>query len=228
HQIGDLTAQGILVQRLDLAIPHHDTAVDDYALHATAGFRVDKLPRGTVVGKIGGVVEVDEDQVRLIARPDGAETTLQARRARVAKRCMAKNLMREGGARLWLADRREQAEQLHRLEHALHVAAAAIVAAQAQPHACFAQVAHRRDAALELHVAEMIEHNPGIGGGHTIHFAPRNPYAVDDVQAWSKETTVFKIADQGTVVIGKLFTRDQHLTPGLVDVGVDGEVMLVR
>src|SRR5258708_30708192 len=87
---------------------------------------VNELPGRAVVGKVGDVVEIDEDQVRLVARPDGAEATGETGRSRVADRGMAQNLVREAGTRLRLADRRGEAKQLHRPEHALHVPTASL------------------------------------------------------------------------------------------------------
>ena len=134
---------------------------------------------------------------------------------------MTENLMRQSGPRLRLADRGQQAEHLHGLEHALHVAAAAVVAPQAQPHPGFPQVANRCDAALELEVAEMVEHDARAGGRHAVHFWARYPDAVNDVEPRSEQAGVVEIADQRSVVLREQLARDQGLTPGLVDVGVD-------
>ena len=142
---------------------------------------------------------------------DRAEPARETRGARIAERGVAKHLMRERRPRLRLAHRREQAEHLHRLEHALHVGAAAIVAAEPEPHAGLAQIADRRDAALELHVGEMIEHDAGVGGGHAVHLGPRDPDAVHDVEPRAEQAVVLQIGDQRAVVIGELLARDQHL-----------------
>src|SRR5438128_2224022 len=61
-------------------------------------------------------------------RLDSAMTTFETSRTRVDDCRMPKNLEREAGARLRLADCSDQAKHLHRLEHALHIATAAVIA----------------------------------------------------------------------------------------------------
>ena len=130
HETDDLATQGIFVDAFDHTILDHHPPVNHHALHAAPGFGINELPSRAVVGKVGDVIEIDEDQVRLVARPDGAEATGETGRSRVADRGMAQDLVREARTRLRLADRGGEAKHLHRLEHALHVATAAVVAAQ--------------------------------------------------------------------------------------------------
>src|SRR5262249_7624418 len=66
--------------------------------------------------------EIDQNQIRLVAGPDGAEATGQTGGTRVADSGMPQNLVREAGARLRLADCSDEAKHLHRLEYALHIA----------------------------------------------------------------------------------------------------------
>src|SRR3954467_5348159 len=156
HQAGDLAPQRFLVDGLYFALFDHHASIDDYALNAAAGLGVDELPGGAVVGQIRDVVEIDENQIGAVTGADGAKLALKPRGARVAESGMAQHLVRETGTRLRLAHGCEQTEHFHGLEYALHVAAAAIVAAQPQAHAGFAQVADRCNAAFELEIAEMI------------------------------------------------------------------------
>src|SRR5262249_22762379 len=158
------------------------TAIDHHAFHAAAGFGVDELPRGAVVGKIGHVVEIDEDQVRLVAGSDRAEAVSKTGGARVADGGVAQNLVRETPARVRLADRDDETKHLHRLEHALHIRAAAVVTPESETYARSAHVVDRRNAALELEVAELIEHDARIGGCHAFDLCARDPDAVDDIQ----------------------------------------------
>src|SRR5262245_27829783 len=110
HQTGDLTPQDVLIDGQRLPVLDHRPSVNDHGLHATSGFCIHELSRGAVVGKIGHVFEVDQDQVCLVAGPDRAEAAVQTSRARIAKRGVAENLVCEHGAWLWLADRRQEAE----------------------------------------------------------------------------------------------------------------------
>jgi hypothetical protein len=112
-----------------------------------------------------------------------------------------KTLVRETGAGLRLADCRDQAKHLHRLEYALHVGTATVVATQPETHACLAHVVDWGDAALEFEVAELIEHDPRVGSGHAIDLSARDPYAMDDVQPGSEQADIIHIADQRAVMI---------------------------
>jgi len=58
----------------------HHAALDDDALHAATGLGVDELPRGAVEGKVGDIVEVDEDQVGPVARPSISCTVVMPQR----------------------------------------------------------------------------------------------------------------------------------------------------
>src|SRR5262249_43595499 len=160
----DLTTQGVLIEAFHHAILDHYPAVDHYRLHPAAGFRIDELPGRAVVGQVSDVVEIDENQIRLVAGPKGAETSGKASRTRVADGSMPQNLVREAWARFRLADCRDQAEDLHRLEYALHIGTATVVATQPETHACLAHVVNWGNAALEFEVAELIEHDARIGG----------------------------------------------------------------
>src|SRR6202022_2627647 len=104
--------------------------IDDYAFHGAARFGVDKLAGGAVVGKICDVIEIDKDQVRLVARPDGAKLAIEPGGACVAQRRVAEHLMRKSGPRLRLADSRQQEENLHGLDFVLDADDAAVVATQ--------------------------------------------------------------------------------------------------
>src|SRR5205823_2175807 len=128
HETDNLATQGILIDAFHHTILDHYSTVDHYGLHATTGFRIDELPRRAVVGQVSDVVEIDENQIGLVAGPDGAETIGETGRTRVADGRMPQNLVREAGARLRLADCSDQAKHLHRLEHALHIATAAVIA----------------------------------------------------------------------------------------------------
>src|SRR5262245_61407591 len=130
HETDDLATQGILIDTFDHTILDHHPAVNHHAFHATAGFRIDELPRRAVVGKISDVVEIDQNQIGLVAGPDGAEATRQTGGARVADGGMPQNLMRGTPAGLRLADCGDETKHLHRLEYALHIATAAVVATQ--------------------------------------------------------------------------------------------------
>src|SRR5262249_61360182 len=114
-------------------------------------------------------------------RPDGAEATGETGRTRVADRGVAQDLVREARTRLRLADCSGEAKHLHRLEHALHVATAAVVAAQPETHARLSHVVNRSDAAHELEVAELVKHDAGIGGRHAIDLLAGVPAAVGNV-----------------------------------------------
>src|SRR5262249_39925694 len=114
--------QGIFVDVFHHAILDHHPPVNHHTVHAASGFGINELPGRAVVGKVGDVVEIDEDQVRLVARPDGAEAAGETGRTRVADSGMAQDLVREARTRLRLADCSGEAKHLHRLEHALHVA----------------------------------------------------------------------------------------------------------
>src|SRR5262249_43321178 len=83
----------------------------------------------TVVGQIGHIIEIDDDQVRLVARPDGAQAMPKTGGACVADGGMAENFVRQPRARLRLADRGKKAEHLHRLEHAPHARPPALLLA---------------------------------------------------------------------------------------------------
>ncbi len=74
----------------------------------------------------------------------------------------------------------------------------------------------------------MVEHDAGVGRGHAVHFGARNPDAVDDVEPRSEQARALEVADQRAAVLREQLARDQRLAPGLVDVGVDGEIVLVR
>lgn len=91
HQADDLTPQGVLIDAFHHAIPDHDPALDHYGLHRAAAFRIDELPRRAVVGQVRDVVKIDENQIRLVAGPDGAETIGETSRTRVADGCMPQN-----------------------------------------------------------------------------------------------------------------------------------------
>src|SRR5262249_39750985 len=197
------------------------------ALHASSGFRINELPSRAVVGKVGDVVKIDEDQVRLVAGPDGAETTGETGRSRVADRGMAQNLVRKARTRLRLADGSGEAKHLRCLEHALHVATAAVVAAQPETHARLSHVVNRSDAALELEVAELVKHDAGIGGRHAIDLLAGDPDAVDNVEPGSEQTYVVHVADQRAVMVREQLTRNEGLPACLVDVGVDGKIIFV-
>ena len=109
---------------------------------------------------------------------------------------MTQHLVRQFGPRLGLAHRRQQAKHLHRLEHALHVAAAAIVAAEPEPHAGLAQVTDRRNSAFELQVAQVIEHDAGTRLRHAVHL-------MHDIEARPQQASFFEIGDERAVMIGK-------------------------
>src|SRR5207253_8358927 len=117
--------------------------VNDHALHAATGFRVDELSRGAVVRQIGNVVEVDEDQGCLVSGPDGPEAAGETGRARVAEGGMAQNFVGEAGSRLRIAHRRDKTKHLHGLKYALDVGATAVVAAEPEAHARSPHVADR-------------------------------------------------------------------------------------
>src|SRR5262245_9389330 len=190
HETDDLTMQGILVDAFHVPIPYHHAAIDHDALHAAAGLRVDELTRGAVVGEVGDVIEIDQHQVRLVAGSDRAEAVSKTGGARVADGGVAQDLVRERRARLRIADRDEEAEHLHRMEHALHIRAAAVVASEPQAYARAAHVVDRRNAALELEVAELIEHDAGVGGRQAINLLARDPHAVDNIQPGTEQSTL--------------------------------------
>src|SRR3954467_11981529 len=115
-------------------------------------------------------------------RLDRTDFALQACAPRIAKRGVAQHLVRETSAGFGSADRGKETERFHRLENVLNVAAAAIVASQTDADAGLADVEYGRDAALQFHVAEMIENDTGIGFRQPVHFLPIDPDAVDDVE----------------------------------------------
>src|SRR6185437_14724829 len=130
HETGDLAAQRRFVDRRHAAILDHSATVDDDGFDAAAGLGIDKLARRAVERQITDIVKIDEDEIRLVAGPDCAQTTAEPGAPRIAEGGMAQDFMRKPGPWLRLADRGDEAEHLHRLKHVLDVAAAAIVAAE--------------------------------------------------------------------------------------------------
>ena len=109
---------------------------------------------------------------------------------------MAQHLVRQRRARLGIAHRRGQAQHLHRLEHAFHVGAAAIIAAKPEPHAGLPHGKERRDAAFQFHVGERIEHDAGVGCGELLDLLARDPDAVHDVEPPVDQAAIGHVADQ--------------------------------
>src|SRR6202041_2470690 len=124
-------------------------------------------------------------------------------------------------------DCRQQAKHLHRLEHALYVATAAIVTAEAKSNSRLTQINHRRNSALQFQIAQMIEHDSGVCRRHTLHFRTRYPDAVHDIEAGPKQPATIEVIDQRAPMLLELIARNQRLAAGLIDMGVNAKIMLV-
>src|SRR5438552_2442905 len=119
--------------------------------------------------------------------------------------------MRKRGSWLRIAHCGQQAEHLHGLEYVLDVAAAAIVATKSQPDVRLPEIEYRCNTTFQFHVAQMIEHNPGICFGDPVHFRSADPDTVNDVELRPEHAIAFQVSNQRAVVIGELFTCDQDL-----------------
>ena len=190
HQVGDLAAQRVLVDGHDLAVLHHHAAVDDDAFDAAAGLGVDELPRGAVVGQIRDVVQIDQHHIGLVAGLDRAELARKACGARIAERRMTEHLVRErgpGSGSLTAASRQN-------IFIAWNTLCTSLPLQLSQPSPSrtpgFAQVADRRDAALEFHIGEMIEDDAGVGFRHAVHLGARDPDAVHDIEPRPEQAVV--------------------------------------
>ena len=93
-------------------------------------------------------------------------------------------------------------EQLHRLEHVLGIAAAAIVAAQRHSDALAQIGADRRNAAAGLEVADGIEHDVGAGFRDGLDLRGRHPDAVGKVHPRRQQPHAAEIIHQRAAVRG--------------------------
>src|SRR5262249_31736849 len=86
HEVGDLLAQGALVNGRHLAIGDDNPTVDDYRLHSGAGLREHDLAGNAVEWDERRIGEIDDRQIGGHAWPQSADLSLQSRCARAAHR----------------------------------------------------------------------------------------------------------------------------------------------
>src|SRR6516162_3981006 len=133
HEVGDLLAQGALVDGRDLAVGDDNATVDDDRLHSATGLREHDLAGNAVERDERGIGKINDREIGGHAWLQSADLSLQSRGARAADRRRPDRIGSGWRTGLRLGDRGKAGEQLHRLEHVLRIAAAAVVAAERRP-----------------------------------------------------------------------------------------------
>src|SRR5215831_8604059 len=195
HEAGDLLAQGALVDGRDLAVGDDNATVDDDRLHSAAGLREHDLAGNAVERDERGIGEIDDRQIGGHAWPQSADLSLQSRGARTADRRRPDRIGSGRGTELRLRDRGKAGEQLHRLEHVLRVAAAAVVAAERRPQSLAQIGADRRHAAAGLEIADRIEDDVSTRFRDAVDFSRQHPHAVCEIHARGQQTDALEVRD---------------------------------
>src|SRR5215469_5050258 len=229
HEAGDLLAQGALVDGRALAVGDDNATVDDDRLHSAAGLREHDLAGNAVERNERRIGEIDDRKIGGHTWPQSADLSLQSRGTRAADRRRPDGIGSGRGTELRLRDRGKAGEQLHRLEHVLRIAAAAVVTAERRPQSLAQISADRRYPAAGLEIADRIEDDVRARFRDAVHFGGQHPDAVCEIHARGQQTDALEVRDQRAPVFGRVrLPRDQRHRAGFIEVRVDGELFSIR